>query len=1201
MFSALVFFELRRRVKMISTWVYAAVLAGSGLLMALAVGGVFKSISVASGAERVLANSPHTLYSTITMLALFGLFMVAAVFGQAAYQDFGHGTWMLIFTKNVKKTPYLLGRFLGAYVFSAVLMLAILPGLGLGLLVAWALDHSQLTTHQTAAYLWPYVVGVWPTLFSAGALFFALAALTRRMAPVYVGVVVLVLGYFVISAAIGDVQYQQLGALLDPFGFITFETVTRYWTPAERNRDLLPLTGVMLGNRVLWLAVGAALLGLTVARFRTTVEEHSGRGATRDEASPAPVALPSVTAAPTTGSWLATAASSAWLAFRDVLRSPVYWAFVVAGLTFVTIGVLVSNQLFGTPTYPLTWQVLDLAMGSFRPFTLIILTFYAGELVWKERDAGLGDIVDATRAPTWVAYSSKLAALLLVVLSLKGVAFVAALVCQVGRGFFDIEWSLYFTQLFLLDFLRDVLLCVLAFFAQVLIHQKYLAYLVMVLYFATQAALGLLGVEDNLVRYASEPAVRYSDMNRYANVVPAIFWHRLYWYGLAALLVLTGYLLAVRGREARWRERWAAAKARRTPGWMLAAAVSVLVFLGAGAFIFYNTHILNPYVTAKDTQRETARYEKEYKSWAALPQPRIISADVTFHIYPETLRLESLGTYRVRNKTQEPIHKVLISIASDAQVKKLSLAGVDRAASHDEKLGLFVYELPTPLAPGAEADLAFDLEFGARGFKHGAQRTDIVGNGTFFNNYDNLPVLGYQAGAELVEDGDRKEYGLAPKERMPDRDDPKALAENYIRQDSDFISFQATVSTSPDQIAVAPGYLEKEWTENGRRFFRYKMDQPILNFFSVLSARYEVMRDTWKDVRLEIYHHPTHTYALDRMMRGMKDALEYCSESFGPYQHRQARILEFPRYATFAQSFPNTIPYSEGIGFIARVRENNPDDVDYPYYVTAHEIAHQWWAHQVVAGRAQGATMTSETMAQYSALMVMKHRYGAAKMRRFLKFELDQYLMGRALERKKEVPLSRVENQPYIHYNKGSLVMYALQDFIGEERVNRALKRYVEKVRFRGPPYTGSSELLGFLREETPAEYQYLLEDLFDTITLYDNRAVSATMRKNTQGTWDVTLKVLSKKYRADDKGAQTELDFNDWMDVGALDEKGEAVFLEKRKVAKGESELKFTVPVKPAQVGIDPLNVLIDRTSTDNVTEPTEGQPVAMGSPPTR
>jgi ABC-type transport system involved in multi-copper enzyme maturation permease subunit len=1187
MFTALLSFELRRRVKMISTYVYAAVLFAAGLFMMLAVGGVFKNVSATSGSDRVFANSPYMLYSITVEIGLFGLLTVAAIFGQAAYQDFGHRTWMIIFTKNVKKAPYLLGRFLGAYVFSAGLMLAIAFGLGFGVAVVYVLDPTQLTTHRTSAYLWPFLLGVWPTLFFAGALFFSLAALTRRMAPVYVGMVVLVLGYTVLSAALGDVQNQELGALLDPFGRHTYEVTTRYWTPAERNTQLIPLTGFMFGNRLLWCALGVALLGLAIARFRTTVDEHRGRRAEKPEATSAPIALPTTAAAPSPGSWVRTAAASAWLSFRDILRSPVYWAFVVAGLSFVILGLLIAKDIYGTPTYPVTWQVLEIASGTFRLFVIITITFYAGELVWKERDSGIGDIVDATRVPTWVGYVAKFSALVLVALSLQVVVALAALISQVGRGFFDIEWRLYFTELVVLDFLRDVLLCALALFAQVLIHQKYLAYLVMVLHYILQFALNLLGVEERLARYGAEPSVQYSDMNQYGHFLPAIFWHRVYWYALAALLLAVGYLFVVRGRETPWRARLAAARARRTPAWTVGATAALLVFLGAGTFIYYNVHILNRYQTAKDTERAQARYEKEYKSFAALPHPRITAADVAFHIHPEQLRLEALGTYRVQNKRDVPISKVLMSVSRDARIRRLSFAGVQQPASHDQELGVLVFELPTPLQPGAEADLVYDLEFVTTGFEH-SPNTDIVGNGTFFNNFA-LPMLGYQESGELVHDKDRKEYELAPKERMADRDDEKAKQNNYIRPDSDFITFQATVSTAPDQIALAPGYLEKEWTENGRRFFRYKMDQPILNFFSVLSARYEVKRDTWRDVNLEIYHHPTHTYNLDRMMQGMKDALEYCSTSFGPYQHRQARILEFPRYHTFAQAFPNTIPYSEAIGFIAKVREDEPDDLDYPYYVTAHEIAHQWWAHQVVGGNVQGATMTSETLAQYSALMLMKRRFGPEKMRRFLKFELDRYLVGRALERKKEVPLARVENQAYIHYQKGSLAMYALQDFIGEERVNRALRRYVEKVRFQGPPYTGSTELLSFLREETPPEYQYLYEDLFETITLYDNRVVSASMKQNASGAWDVTLKVLAKKYRSDDKGEQTELSFKDWMDVGALDDKGVAFFLEKRQVPQGESEFTFTVPTRPAQVGVDPLNKLIDRTSNDNVKAPTE------------
>lgn len=1189
MIASLIAFELRRRAQVLSTYVYAAILFAGPLLQVLAAGGVFSSVAVTTGSERVMANSPYSIFLHLSALSLFGLLMVASVFGQAACQDFGHGTWMIIFTKKVRKGPYLLGRFAGALIFSALLFLVLAAGAGAGVLGVQVAKPAMVGEHRLVAYLWPYVVNVWPTLFGTGAIFFSLAALTRRMAPVYVGMVVLVLGYLVLSAALEDVEHLKLAALLDPFGLLTFVVETRYWTAAERNSSLVPLAGTMLWNRLLWLAVGSGLLALSVARFRTTVEEHTrGRRAGEEERPPAQAPLPRVSAAPAPLFWVRTALASGWLSFRDVLRSPVYWCFIIGGLVLTLLGSLSADQLFGTATWPVTYLALELTTRTFELFALITLTFYAGELVWKERDAQLQDIMDATRAPTWVGFASKLVALVLVALSLQLVAGAAALALQLARGFFAIEWRLYATELLALGLLTSLPLCVLALVAQVLVNQKYLGHAVMIVYFIAGVALGLLGVEDYLLRYGAAPRVPYSDMNGYGHFLYRWGWYRAYWSALALVLALAGHALFVRGRETAWRQRLAEARARATGPWRVATALGLAAFASLGGFIFYHTHILNPYITAKDQERNQARYEKEYKSFASLPLPRITGADVTFHLYPSQQRLEALGVYWVKNKTQAPIRQVLMQVAAEAKVRKLSLAGVEQAARQDQALGLFLFELPTPLEPGAEAELTFDLEFTSQRLKHGQPSTELVENGTFFNNFE-LPVLGYQENGELVEDGLRKEYGLPPKERMADRDDEAARQNHYLRQDSDFITFRSTVSTEPDQVAIAPGYLEREWEEGGRRYFRYAMDKPILNFFSVLSGRYQVRRDTWGDVKLEIYYHPTHTYNLDRMMQGMKDALEYCSRHFGPYQHRQMRIIEFPRYARFAQSFPNTVPFSEAIGFIARVNDKRPSDIDYPYYVTAHEVAHQWWAHQVVGGNVQGATVTSETMSQYAALMVMKHRYGPEKMKRFLQYELDRYLMGRATERKKELPLSRVENQGYIHYRKGSLVMYALQDLVGEDRVNRAMGRYVERVRFQGPPYTNSTELISFLREETPPEYQYLLEDLFETITLYDNRAVSATMKRNASGGYDIKLKVVAKKYRSDDSGKQTELDFSDWMDVGALDEEGKAVFLEKRRVGQGESELTFSVPVRPARVGLDPLNKLVDRGSDDNVTVPAE------------
>jgi len=404
------------------------------------------------------------------------------------------------------------------------------------------------------------------------------------------------------------------------------------------------------------------------------------------------------------------------------------------------------------------------------------------------------------------------------------------------------------------------------------------------------------------------------------------------------------------------------------------------------------------------------------------------------------------------------------------------------------------------------------------------------------------------------------------------------------------VDFETVVSTSADQIALAPGYLEREWEEDGRRYFHYTMDAPILGFWSYLSARWEVRRDRWRDVDLAVYYHPDHAYNVDRMIEAAKKSLDYFTREFGPYQHRQVRILEFPGYATFAQSFPNTIPFSESIGFIAKL--DDPKDIDYVFYVTAHEIAHQWWAHQVMGADVQGATVTSETMAQYSALMVQEKEYGPEMMRRFLRYELDSYLQGRGGELIEELPLFRVENQGYIHYRKGSLVTYAMRDYIGEAAFNRAMSRYVEAVRFSGPPYTTSQEYLDYLVTEVPERWMGKVEDLYRTITLWELEAETATWEPTEDGRYRVRLDVRARKYRADGQGNTTETPLDEWVDIGVFGaetpdtpEEGKVLCLEKRHVTDTTAVMELVVDEEPLRAGVDPFNKLIDRNPANNVT----------------
>jgi aminopeptidase N len=407
---------------------------------------------------------------------------------------------------------------------------------------------------------------------------------------------------------------------------------------------------------------------------------------------------------------------------------------------------------------------------------------------------------------------------------------------------------------------------------------------------------------------------------------------------------------------------------------------------------------------------------------------------------------------------------------------------------------------------------------------------------------------------------------------------------NQIGPDADWIRFDAVVSTSLDQVAVAPGNLEQEWIANGRRFFHYRMSKPILNFYAFQSGRYDVRHDRWGDVAIDMYYHPSHDFNVDRMIKGAKAALEYGSRHYSPYQYNELRIVEFPRYQQFAQSFPGTIPFSESIGFIAKVDDGSRKDIDYPFYVTAHEVAHQWWGHQLVGADSRGGTVLSETLSEYTALMVMKQAYGPARMRRFLRYDLDKYLMGRASENRKELPLALNENQDYIHYRKGSLAMYLLQDLLGEEAVDKVLHQVLQTHAYHERPYPNALVLVSALRAITPPDKAYLIDDLFESIVLYENRADTATARRRADGKYEVTIEATAGKVRAGELGDEKPMPLKDYIEFGVDDKDGNPLVRERRVVTARAQKVTLVVSKLPGRAGIDPDNKLIDRKPGDNM-----------------
>jgi len=688
-------------------------------------------------------------------------------------------------------------------------------------------------------------------------------------------------------------------------------------------------------------------------------------------------------------------------------------------------------------------------------------------------------------------------------------------------------------------------------------------------------------------------------MNGYGPFAQPLFWFLMYWSLGAVLMVIAANLLWVRGIETGLRNRLKLAAARFSRPSALAAAAGAITFAAVGAYIFYNTHVLNRYLTTSKIQEQRAQYEIRYKRYQSTPQPKIIDVKVDVALFPEQRLARFSGTELLENQTNSTIDQVAVTLWPEdvdviprprIEVSTLRFDGGQTAVVEDAELGFYVFRLSNPLPPHGRVTLYFDVAYPNRGFVNSFPNGDIVHNGSFVSG-SYMPFIGYFQDVQLIDDSARHRHGLQKSVGLPKLEDAAAKQNNYVTTDADWVTFEGTVSTSPDQIAIMPGYLQKEWVQDGRRYFHYKADAPILSgIFSANSARYATRRDHWHDVNLEIYYHPGHEFDLDKMMLGMKSTLDYCTAAFSPFQFRQLRIIEFPRYGDFAESFPNTIPFSEGIGFITYVDPKKKDAMNLPFFVTAHEVGHQWWAHQVVSANTEGATAIVETLAQYTALMVMRHTYGPDSMRKFLRYQLDGYLRGRAQERDEEKPLLRVQPmQGYIHYNKGGMVMYALADYIGEERVSQALSAMVKDYAFKGPPYPTALDMENYLRKVTPPEFQYLYEDWFENITIFDNRALSAAYTQSADGKYQVRISVESKKYRADGKGQEHLIPPHDLIDIGVQDADGNFLYLQKHKIDQEKQEIVVTVDKLPARAGVDPLVKLIDRNPDDNVVAVTK------------
>jgi ABC-type transport system involved in multi-copper enzyme maturation permease subunit len=1147
-------------------------------------------------------NAPYAIQRSYAIASILCALMVAAFIDGAATRDFTTGSRELVFSKPIRRWGYLLGRFFGGMTASLIPMLGVSLGIVVAGLMPW-IDVEDWGKESWLAHVRGFLMFALPNTLFFAAVVFAIATTTRSTLLSYLGLLAVLVLYAIAQSYLGDLRNQKLATLLDPLGIAAFGVETRYWTVDEKNTQSLGWTESLVLNRALWGTVSLAIMAIGGSLFSFADRSKSKRRQQLDgEATAASatfghaaaISIPKVAAESHGLAWWLQCFGNQFLVdSKAIFRSTTFLVLAAISLlnTLPALWLDLGGR-YGVSSFPVTYMQVEKIEGSLNFFLLAMLTVFAGWLIWRDRDAKMHEMIGSTAAPQTARLLAHLASLLALVAAIYLLAIFSSVLSQASRGYHRYQWGVYFQLLFGNTFWSISFLAVLAIACHALAPNKYLGYAIFI---AAAIVLSVgwsaLGIDSLLFRFGETPRVVYSEFYGVQPFVSGWLGFSLYWTLFCSLLLWFAAMIVHRGVPASLKERLRRGWRSMPASMMVWGLVSLAGWLGLGGYLGYQTMVLNKIIPADAFEKSQAEYEKSYKKNEKHPAPRIESVKYQIDLDPPTRNMVMKADRILHNRTGGSIDTIFVTF--DPRLKHEVKIERGAMVMEDKKLGFSQWKIEPPMEAGERLKMDSTTATAHRGIENQVSDLQFQPNGTFFNN-ELVPSIGYQVDREISDPKARKKQKLEGMLEWPElsRENREACFHHYLGEPADWVDVETVISTTKDQIAVAPGSLIEQWTEGDRAFFRYKLDHPSMNFYSFISAKYDVLREKQGEVDVEVYYHPEHAWNIERMAQAVKDSIAYCGQQFGPFRHKQARIVEFPRVASFAQAFPGTMPYSESIGFIDDLRD--PEKIDVVYYVVAHEMAHQWWAHQVVGARMQGATLLSETLAQYTALMLMERRYGKGMMRVFLKYELDAYLEARGSSRREEKPLLRVEpSQGYIHYNKGSVVLYALKELMGENRINTALKELVDAFAYKDPPYPTSLELVDRLKKHAPQELHGWIDDQFGKIVLYENRLIDAKVVKLPDGKYEVTGKATFRKVEADGKGAETQVKLADWIEIGVIDkpkgdaEEGEVSKFERIFVDGSEATFRLVVDEEPYQVAVDPRCLLIDRVPGDNVKKP--------------
>jgi len=827
MFGKLLKFEIQLQTRQVGFWITAGIMLLVGVMMMS-----FDFASASAVGEKIKANGALPIAVTIANMSPFVIFFAAVFTVTGAMRDDVHKSLEIIHSTPVRTPPMIWARLTGVLLTVFACLCALVIGMFVGQFMPWT-DKETIGAINIIYFLQPLVVfGLISCLF-VSAFYLLTAGITRNRTIVYVSAIAML----VISSIPGLLnesdKLKDLAALLDPFGTIGLANDTEFWPANEQNSRLVPLSGKFLVNRLVWLAVSIAGLILAQRYFKRGIVKRrikTGKQLTDTHLSPDDIKLVQVTPASPTGAKLSRFMTRFKYEYLTTVKSIPFVILLLIAIVNFSFIFVIRNQLSDQPVLLTGGQAFFVVQAGFTLFLILMMVFFGGDVIWRERTAKITELIDSTAVQNWTLLSTKWLATIAMIFTVIALACISALIAQATIGVGDLDIPVMLKRGFLEIGLMMSFWVTLVMFVQNFAPNRIFGMILGgLILFGILFGISLLPFYHPLMGFGMVNPGAYSDMNAYrTSGLLTMTYRSIYWAGLVGIFAVTSMWLWRRGTDVRLGKRLKGVRGQMGKGSLALGIVSVIAFFGMGGHIFYKTNIENEFYTDKKAETRLVEIEKNFKEVSNRALPKIQSVNVDVQIYAEKQQAEFKGQYRIKNTTGAPVTELWLTMPSskESALRKIDLKGAMR--DKDTKLAKLakklemrsdLYVFNPPLAPGAETTLDFDVFFDSPKFMDGSP---IRKQANFLNN-SRMPGLGIN-------------YNFL---RNPDKRRKYDMPEN--------VDFSANMCVDAGQIPIAPGKLMGESIGAGGRVCRkYQAINPIMNFFSFVAADYQVAVTTMK-------------------------------------------------------------------------------------------------------------------------------------------------------------------------------------------------------------------------------------------------------------------------------------------------------------------------------------------------------------------